>query len=73
MFAVCTAMPVSADDHRLNIVYILADDMGYGDISFYNSQSKIPTPALDSLAASGIVLLMLTVIHQLVLRQGMAH
>jgi arylsulfatase A len=55
LFAVCTAMPVSADDHRLNIVYILADDMGYGDISFYNSQSKIPTPALDSLAASGIV------------------
>lgn len=53
--APCATMPVQADTHRLNIVYILADDMGYGDVSYYNSQSKIPTPALDSLAASGMV------------------
>lgn len=37
-----------------NIVYILADDMGYGDIRAYNPACKIPTPALDSLAAEGI-------------------
>ncbi|MGB7158630.1 MAG: arylsulfatase [Tepidisphaeraceae bacterium] len=37
-----------------NIVYILADDMGYGDLGAYNPQSKIPTPALDALAASGM-------------------
>lgn len=37
-----------------NIVYILADDMGYGDIHAYDSACKIPTPALDSLAADGI-------------------
>ncbi len=37
-----------------NIVYILADDLGYGDLGCYNSASKIPTPNLDRLAAEGL-------------------
>lgn len=37
-----------------NIVFILADDMGYGDVSCYNSESKIATPAIDKIAAEGI-------------------
>jgi len=37
-----------------NIVLILADDMGYGDPHCYNAQSKIPTPAIDRLAAQGM-------------------
>ena len=37
-----------------NIVYILADDLGYGDIRAYNSESKIPTPNLDRLASQGM-------------------
>lgn len=37
-----------------NIVYILADDLGYGDVGVYNPQSKIPTPNLDRLAAEGM-------------------
>ncbi len=37
-----------------NIVFILADDMGYGDAGCYNPESKIPTPAIDRLAAEGI-------------------
>jgi len=37
-----------------NIVYILADDLGYGDVACYNRHSKIPTPHLDRLAAEGI-------------------
>src|SRR5437016_1670810 len=36
------------------IVFILADDLGYGDVRCYNAQSKIPTPNLDRLAAEGI-------------------
>jgi arylsulfatase A len=36
-----------------NIVYILADDLGYGDVSCYNARSKISTPNLDRLAAEG--------------------
>ncbi|MHC4572642.1 MAG: sulfatase family protein [Planctomycetota bacterium] len=37
-----------------NIVFIMADDMGYGDVQCYNSQSKIPTPHMDRLAAQGV-------------------
>jgi arylsulfatase A len=36
-----------------NIVFILADDMGYGDVSCYNPESKIQTPAIDRLAKQG--------------------
>ncbi|MEX2235879.1 MAG: arylsulfatase [Cyclobacteriaceae bacterium] len=38
-----------------NIVIILADDLGYGDVQCYNLQrGKIPTPNIDRLAASGM-------------------
>ena len=37
-----------------NIVFILVDDMGYGDARCYNSDSKIPTPSIDSLARDGM-------------------
>lgn len=37
-----------------NILFILADDMGYGDLTCYNSRSKIPTPHIDQLAEKGI-------------------
>ncbi len=39
---------------RPNIVFILADDMGYGDVQVLNPRSKIPTPNLDSLARDGM-------------------
>lgn len=39
-----------------NIVYILADDMGYGDVTALNPDSKIKTPHLDQLAGEGMVL-----------------
>lgn len=37
-----------------NIVFILADDMGYGDVRVNNPESKIPTPNLDRLAHEGM-------------------
>lgn len=37
-----------------NIIFILADDLGYGDIGSYNPESKIPTPNIDKLAEEGI-------------------
>ena len=41
--------------HNLpNIVFIMADDMGYGDVGCYNRDSKIPTPNMDKLAQEGI-------------------
>jgi arylsulfatase A-like enzyme len=43
-----------AADTQPNIVYILADDLGYGDVSCYNPESKIDTPHIDRLAAEGM-------------------
>ncbi len=39
---------------RPNVIYILADDMGYGDMGSNNSASRIPTPNLDRLAGQGM-------------------
>ncbi len=38
---------------RPNIVWIMADDMGYGDVGCYGA-TKIPTPNMDRLAAEGM-------------------
>ncbi len=37
-----------------NILIILADDMGYGDVSAYNPGEKISTPNIDVLAGEGM-------------------
>ena len=38
-----------------NIIFILADDMGYGDVSALNENSKIQTPYIDNIARQGVV------------------
>ncbi|PAZ03009.1 MAG: arylsulfatase [Opitutia bacterium AMD-G3] len=53
----CLLFPVAllAADRPPNIVIILADDLGYGDIRAYNpTRGKIATPHLDRLAAEGM-------------------
>lgn len=39
---------------RPNIVLMLADDLGIGDLRAYNPESRIPTPHLDRLATEGL-------------------
>src|SRR5262245_6126480 len=39
---------------RPNVVVILADDLGYGDVKCFNPEGKIATPHLDKLAAAGM-------------------
>ncbi len=37
-----------------NIIFLMADDMGYGDLGSFNEDSKIPTPSTHALAAQGM-------------------
>lgn len=39
---------------RPNIIFILADDLGYGDVSSFNPQGKIATPNIDQIAKAGL-------------------
>lgn len=41
-------------DRAPNIVFILADDMGFGDVQTLNAESRIPTPNLNRLAERGM-------------------
>ena len=54
----CAVAPVLAGDEEQsppNVVFILADDLGIGDVKCYGrDRSKIDTPHLDSLAATGM-------------------
>lgn len=55
---VSAALPVDDVDvdreRHPNVLIILADDLGYGDVACYNPESKIPTPNLDRLAKQGM-------------------
>lgn len=46
-------LPV-AEAPRPNIIYIMADDVGWGDFGCYSAQSKIPSPNIDRLARHGL-------------------
>ena len=51
---VAVASSAWAAGEKPNIVVILADDLGYGDVGCYNAESKVPTPNLDRLAREGM-------------------
>ena len=50
--ALWTALAVA--NERPNVILVLADDLGYGDLASYNPQGKIATPHLDRLAREGL-------------------
>ena len=42
-------------EEKPNIIFILTDDLGYGDVSCLNSEAKVVTPNIDELAQGGII------------------
>lgn len=54
---VCSFLPVIVfgDRAKPNVVYILADDLGYGDLKSMNPEGKIKTPGSDQMAREGMV------------------
>lgn len=55
-FAFLFSCTEKSDSNKFpNIVFIMADDMGYGDVSAYNENSKIKTPFIDQLAEEGVM------------------
>ncbi len=48
------AKQASPVEKQPNIIYVLADDLGYGDITAFNKDSKISTPNIDKMAAEGM-------------------
>lgn len=55
MMLVLSAMPVLAGGDRPNIIFILADDLGIGDVKCYGGdRSRIETPHIDAVAAAGM-------------------
>lgn len=49
----CTGNTAKNQPEKPNVIFIVADDLGYGDLSCYGAQS-IQTPAVDRLAAGGL-------------------
>jgi arylsulfatase A len=45
---------IALAESRPNIIFIMADDMGSGDVQALNPNSKVPTPNLNRLAAEGM-------------------
>jgi arylsulfatase A len=52
---IASSFALHGADAKPNIVVILADDLGYGDVQCYNPErGKIPTPHVDQLAVEGM-------------------
>lgn len=54
LFTVALVLPLGLRAATPNIIIILADDLGYGELSCQNPQTDIPTPHIDSIAKNGM-------------------
>jgi arylsulfatase A-like enzyme len=54
ILALVTTNVTAKEMNKPNILIILADDLGFGDVGCYNSESKVATPNIDRLAREGI-------------------
>ena len=54
MIAACASAQSTIDDNRPDVLVIVADDLGYGDLGFTGS-TDIETSVIDSLAGNGVV------------------
>lgn len=53
-FTIFNGVVFASNTSTPNILFIYADDLGYGDVSCYNPDSKVATPNIDRLATDGI-------------------
>lgn len=49
----CNGCSIASETARPNVIFILADDLGYGDLSCYG-QTRFETPRIDRMAAEGL-------------------
>ncbi len=55
LLLITPCLSVRGQGEMPNILFILADDLGYGDVGCYNPESKVPTPHLDRMASQGML------------------
>ncbi len=54
VLAALVSLPTRAAERAPNILLIVADDLGYGELSCQGYTSQVPTPHIDSIAQNGV-------------------